>query len=299
MRFIRASWVVVVISVSVSAQSHMEKLSKEFSFEKVTSGNTLMIANINGSVDVTGYDGNKIVVEVEKHIKAKSEARLEKGKSELSLGVIDLSDTVILYINGLCNRFSKAAKNNWNGKRSGGWGYDWNGCQEEKGWRKDEGYDYKFNFTIKVPKGIHVNVSTVNEGDVTIENVTSSLVANNVNGSVRLKNIAGATSAYTINGDVELEYSRNPDKECSYYTLNGNIHANFKKSLAANLSFKSFNGNFYTNVDKLESLPVSLQKKEKGEGVSYRVSGNQFKMGSGGVVLNFETFNGNVYVKEN
>lgn len=291
----------ILLLLSIQAgfsQSFNEKLSREFTFEKVNSSNTLIIANVNGSIKVMGYEGSKILVEVDKTIKAKTEARLEKGKQNLSLGVIDLADTIILYADGLCNAFTRNRKNNWNGKHSAGWGYDWNGCNNSKSWREDDGYDHRLNFTIKVPSGINVIVSTVNDGDILVENVSSTIVANNVNGSLRLKNIVGATYANTINGDVDLDYSKNPDKDCRYYTLNGNINANFKPGLAANLRFESFNGSFYTNVNRLETLPMQVERNERGDGIRYKVRGNRFKVGNGGVNLDFETFNGNVYLKE-
>ncbi len=279
-------------------QSHTEKLTREFSFEQVSQSNTMIIANINGSVSVTGYTGSKIVVEIEKTIKAKTEQRLEKGKRELTIGVIDRADTIILYLNGLCNTFGQGKKNNWNRKRNAGWGYDWNGCDDDENWRDNEGYDFKVNFTVKVPQGVNVHVSTVNDGDIDVENIQRTVVADNINGSIRLKNIAGATHANTINGDVDISYTKNPDQDCRYYSLNGDINAHFKKGLSANLSFESFNGDLYTNVAKLESLPVHVQKDTKSDRTRYKLSGNRFKIGAGGIHLDFETFNGNAYVKE-
>lgn len=153
------------------------------------------------------------------------------------------------------------------------------------------------NFTLKVPMNINVAASTVNDGDVTLENVKGAVRADNVNGSIRLTNIAGPTYASTINGDVDLDYSKNPTGECRYYSLNGDINANFIKGLAANVAFESFNGSFYTNINQMETLPAMV-KQTKGDGIKYKIGGNQYKVGSGGVLLDFETFNGDAYLKE-
>jgi hypothetical protein len=80
--------------------------------------------------------------------------------------------------------------------------------------------------------------------------------------------------------------------------LNGDINALFVKGLAANMSFKSFNGSLYTNVPKLEGLPAVLERKESNDGLKLKVSSNRFKIGSGGALQDFETFNGDVIVKE-
>jgi hypothetical protein len=78
------------------------------------------------------------------------------------------------------------------------------------------------------------------------------------------------------------------------------INALFQKGLAASLAFESFNGNFYTNIDDIETLPVKVVKMDKeGDGVKYKVNGNRYQVGKGGgAFLDFETFNGNVYLKE-
>jgi hypothetical protein len=40
------------------------------------------------------------------------------------------------------------------------------------------------------------------------------------------------------------------------------------------------------------------EKEERENGTKYKVNGNRFKIGNGGVPLEFETFNGDVYLKE-
>jgi hypothetical protein len=299
-RFLRWSLVVMIgLSLTSWAQTHQEKISKELSFEKKAPHNTLMVFNINGDVKVEGYDGDKIVVEVEKIINGKTQARLEKGKAEIQLGVLDRADTLLLYVQGVCNEFGKVRKKgNWQSKWNN-WGYNWNDCGRgncNNGDNKE--YDYEMNFFIKVPRAINLFTSTINGGDIAVTNINGYLLADNVNGSIGLKNISGATNASTVNGDVDLDYVSNPPGDSRYYSLNGDINANFKKGLSANLAFESFNGEFYTNVNRIESLPIAVEKKASGEGIKYKIGGSRYKVGNGGVLLDFETFNGNVYLKE-
>jgi hypothetical protein len=278
------------VPVFASAQTFTDKITKELKFEKTSPNNTLVVANINGSMQVLGYDGDKILIEAERTIKAKTDARLEQGKAEMQLKQIDRLDTLIVYVSGACNQFGFKRNRNHNE----GWGYHWD-CNNGD---CNPPYDYKFNFTVKVPKGINVEVSTVNEGNVTVENIKGAVKANNVNGAIKLSSLEGPADACTINGDVDIEYLRNPNKDCKYYSLNGDINAWFVKGLAANMSFKSFNGALYTNVPKLEGLPAVLERKETEDGLKLKVSSNRFKIGTGGAMQDFETFNGDVIVKE-
>lgn len=277
------------------AQQFSEKINKEFSFEKKSQDNLLMVANINGHIKVTGYEGDKIILEATRSIFGKTDARLEKGKAEVQLGVIDRADTLILYVEDGCNSFGKVSdRRNNNGSNYKGWGYNWN-CQG-RNCRME--YDYKMDFVLKIPSGIHLVASTINEGDIVVENVKGSVDANNINGSIKLTNLVRESEASTINGDVDIEYASNPLKDCRFYTLNGDINAWFKKGLAATFSFESFNGSFYTNIDNLEPLPVRVSQTKEGEGIKYKVNGNRYQVGKGGAYLDFETFNGNVYLKE-
>ena len=206
---------------------------------------------------------------------------------------------MIFYVEGGCNEFGRNTRNknnhdNWGSH--GGWGYEWNNNGRGRGCNPP--YDYTLDFTIKVPASVNLILSTINDGDVTVENTKGALRVENVNGSIKLSRISREATATTVNGDVDIEYVTNPLKDCRFYSLNGDINAWFQKGLAANMSFESFNGDFFTNVERLESLPVMVEKEQRTNGTKYKVKGNRFKIGNGGVFLDFETFNGDVYLKE-
>lgn len=278
------------------AQQFNETIKKELTFEKKSDKNALMVANINGNIKVVGYEGSTILVEVDKKIMAKTNERLERGKQEIELGIIDLADTLILYVKGTCSDFGRKNQRYHRNDRDGkGWNYNWSGWD-----RKDckEEYSYLMNFTVKVPYDIHLAVSTINNGDIAVEKVKGNILADNINGSIKLNNVSGATSVSSINGDLDLIYEQNPIQPCKYYALNGDINIQFKKGLGASVSFESFNGNLFTNVDVIEALPVQLEKTPKKNGVEYKLNGSRYKVGNGGVYLDIETFNGDVYLKE-
>jgi hypothetical protein len=233
-----------------------------------------------------------VILEVEKKIDAKTEQRLQEGKDRIQVEVIDRADTLVIYVLGTHATFcgGNADKSCYNS-----WGYHWD-CHN--GRDCNELFDFKMNFTVKVPKNSHVHLSTINGGDITVENMNGSVTATNVNGSVHLTNLTQQAVATTVNGDLDIDYDHNPTADCRFHTLNGTIKANFQKGLDANLNFQSFNGALFSNSD-VESLPPQLEKNSSDNGLKYRVHGNQYRIGKRGLVkLDFETLNGNVYVKE-
>src|SRR5258708_8533903 len=133
-----------------AAQSFAEKITKELSFEKKGPNNTLMVFNINGDVKVEGYSGDKILIDVEKKINGKTKERIENGKQEIQLGVLDRADTLLVYVKGICSEFGRSGKkNNWQSKWNG-WGYNWGDCGHGRNDCKKE-TDYQMAFTLKRP----------------------------------------------------------------------------------------------------------------------------------------------------
>jgi DUF4097 and DUF4098 domain-containing protein YvlB len=269
-----------------------EVIKKEITLENVSDGK-LFIRNISGSLDVQGYDGNKIILEVKKTLKMKSPDKLEAAWAETELGIVQKGNAVLLYPKSPCtnpaiSEIDPAEWDSWNKLYL-------NNCK----WKHNG--EVKFDFVVKVPRAFQLSVATVNDGDIIVKDVTGKINVNNVNGGIKLENIAGATEARTINGNLDLNYTQNPGDDSYYYTLNGDINANFKKGLSSNLYFKSFNGEFYTDLadNIMETLPVAVEKAEQKEGVKYKVGGKAgVKVRNGGPKLDFETFNGNVYIKE-
>jgi len=286
------------ICALVSAQQQTTTINKEIVFEQPGANNVLYLANISGHVKAEGYDGDKVILEAKRTIMAKTDARLEKGLKELSIGMIDRVDTILVYIKNPCNRFDNKSPRYQ--KRKTGWGYNWDDCENDC----REQYDYTFDFTLKVPRNLNVYLSTVNDGDITIKGVGAKLGAHNINGSIDLQNVSNEVFAYTINGDVDINYDVLPksgDGDSYFYTLNGDINANYPKGLKAHVSFKSYNGDLFTNIDDIQYMPaVVSEEKTNDNGVSFKVDTKSLiTVRGGGVALDFETFNGDVYVKEN
>ena len=282
----------VLMANLANAQTFSEVIKKESAFEVKNEQNTVVVANLNGEVRVEGYDGDKVLVEATKKVYGKTTERLELGKREIQLGFIDRGDTLIYYVDGICQSFGKnqRQKVKWNKTE---WSYNWYNCDNH-----ETPYDFEVDFLIKVPKGVHVMVSTINEGDVVVKNVKGKVNAHNINGSIRLDQLERESIASTINGDVDIEFIKNPASDCRFYSLNGDINAWFQKGLAANMTFESYNGDLFTNIEELESLPMELKKESTRNGTRYKVNGSAYKIRKGGAMLDFETFNGNVYLKE-
>lgn len=265
-----------------NAKEFKEHVSKEFVVSANTSRSILFIYNISGFIKVEGYAGNKILLEVDKTITADDDKSFETGKNEFKLAFDQKSDTVMAYI---AEPFDSRPRRKW----------------QYNDHRRDIDYDYLVNFTVKVPYGTNLHISTVNEGIITVENVSGSLHINNVNEGISVKNAKGTTYAHTVNGDVSVNYLSNPPEASSYHTINGNIRVSYLPGFSADLTFKSMHGDLYTDFTEAELLPPFTTKVQdrKGGQMVYKLNTiTTVRFGKGGKTFKFETLNGNVYIKK-
>jgi DUF4097 and DUF4098 domain-containing protein YvlB len=271
-----------ILCIRANAQEFKEHISKEFTLTREANASVLSIYNIDGPVRVEGYSGNKIIIEIDELITADDNQILETGKKEFRLGFDQTSDTVIAYI---AAPYDSRPHRNW----------------RDRGYDREIEYRTKLAYNVKVPFGINLDISTINDGDISVNGVTGTLHINNVNGSISVTGAKGTTKAHTVNGAVTVTYLGTPAGPCSYYTINGEINVTYPADLSADLQFKSMNGEFFTDFPSVEVLPAKVTKNQESRNGAtiYKLNKiTEVRIGSGGSSLKFETLNGNIYIKK-
>ena len=164
------------------------------------------------------------------------------------------------------------------------------------------GISRKIDLVIQVPTACSMKLSTVNDGDIQVENVNGDLEINNTNGSITLNQIAGSAVAQTINGEVKVVFTRvSADKAMSFSSLNGDIDVTFPASLKASVQLKSEQGEIYSDFDlQMQKAPARVDKNDQGKG-KYRVTVENLMRGTingGGQEITFNNFNGSIYIRK-
>lgn len=264
------------------AQEFKEHVSKQFTVNAKNTEAVLTVYNIFGSIKVEGYDGDKVLLEIDKKITAKSQDEVDKGKEEFKFEMEQLQDSILVYI---ATPYDSRPQQNWNRNED----------------RRSIRYKYYLDLVVKVPQGMRLRVSTVNDGNIQVSNVFGNLHVSNVNGSIDIENAKGITKATTVNGKLNVRYAVNPPAASTYHTINGDITVYYKTNLHAELFFKSMNGSYYTDFDNAEPISNTLVKngEKNDKGTVYKIVKNAgVKIGNGGKQFHFETLNGNVYIKK-
>jgi DUF4097 and DUF4098 domain-containing protein YvlB len=238
---------------------------------------------INGGITVKGYEGKEVIVETKprSHVVGEDEdeveAEAEDEKPDKHAGMKRL-------------------------KASGG------GLNVEESnnviaidmpsWKTDN------DLFIQVPMNVSLELATVNNGSVTVENVNGDIEVSNVNGAIILTRIGGAAVAETVNGDVTAAFSRlDGKKPLSLISLNGDIDITLPATAKADLKMKIDNhGEIYSDFElALQNKTEKTVEDKRGHGGHYRLRIDKTMFGSingGGQEITLKTFNGDILLRK-
>jgi hypothetical protein len=157
------------------------------------------------------------------------------------------------------------------------------------------------NLTIRVPQRFSLKISTINDGDIIVENVNGELEINNINGPIELTNISGSVVANTINGDLKATFRDvSPNAPMAFSTLNGRVDVTFPKSVKANVKLKSDRGDIFSDfdIDIDKNQPKGTRSAQSG---MYRVTVEDWvygKINNGGPEVMMKSMQGSIYIRK-
>ena len=149
---------------------------------------------------------------------------------------------------------------------------------------------YEIEWTIKVPKGVVVDLRTVN-GGVRINGLSGEIHAKTTNGGVKGSNVSTSLlEASSVNGGIEIEFSGTLDANASVElgTVNGGVEVSLPASSKATISARAVNGGVRVNdldVERTEEA-TSFDSKRRLEGT----------LNGGGAKITISTTNGGVRI---
>jgi DUF4097 and DUF4098 domain-containing protein YvlB len=186
-------------------------ISKEFNQSyPLQPGGSFELQNVNGTVDVQGWDRNVVEVHAVKTAKEK-ESDLER----VSIEVDARPDAV-----SIVTRYPQ-----------------------------NEGVEVAVEYTVHVPHGAHVeHIGTVN-GTLRISGIENVEDVHTVNGNIEMFEAGGSVHAHTTNGNVHLELAHLQDKTgATAETTNGSLVLAVPSDLQAEVEARCLNGNFSSEI---------------------------------------------------
>ncbi len=231
---------------------------------------TLNVGIINGSIKVTGYAGKEVVIDAETTPVANKKEKVDESASGMKR---------INPRGGL--ELTAEEKNNKVNVNS-------------------NSHRQPVNLSIKVPQQFSLKVSTINNGDIVIDNVSGELEINNVNGDIVMTNVSGSAVANTVNGIIKANFKSVTDSPMAFTTLNGNVDITFPANVKMSTKVKSDRGEVYSDFDMDidKSAPKGVRSNQNG---MYKVSIDEWiqgKVNGGGSEVMMKNMHGNIYIRK-
>lgn len=159
----------------------------------------------------------------------------------------------------------------------------------------------KVNLNIEVPSGMDLNVSTYNDGVLTISNIQGELELSNYNGEIYADNISGSVVATSYNGEIKVAFDKVTEgTPMSFSTFNGDIDLTFPATLKATLKMKTEQGEVLSSFDMNVVKNGPVQKKDTKSGV-YKVVVDEWVKGEvngGGPEFTMKNYNGDIIIRK-
>jgi len=234
---------------------------------------TLKVGLINGGITVKGYDGKDAIIETRggqsserEHHRAPRGAEGMKRITNTALGLTAEEEDNVLTVGAHPGR--------------------------------------EADLMIQVPVNTSLKLSCINGGDIVVDRISGEIEVNNTNGGVTLTNVAGSVIAHALNKDVVVKLNKiTPDKSMSFSSLNGDIDVTLPADTKARVKLKTDNGDIYSDfeirMDASGRQPV-IEDGRPNRG-KYRVRIDHAMFGTingGGPEFQFQTFNGNIYIRK-
>jgi hypothetical protein len=238
---------------------------------------SLNINIITGSIKVEGYSGNEVLVQ--------AGTSGDTNKHPISNG-------------GPMNR-KKGLK-----KINGSKGFEL--IAEEKNNVVTIGFDkpnLELEIVVKVPRNFSLNLSTINDGDIIVENVNGNHEISNINGSIDLINIGGSVVANALNDDINVTFnSVTPNTPMAFTNLNGEVNVTFPANLKATLKAKSENGDVLSDFDiKLSNGSSNKSYTKDVKTGLYKITKDEWIKGDingGGAEIMMKSLNGDLIINK-
>lgn len=156
------------------------------------------------------------------------------------------------------------------------------------------------HFDISVPRNFSLSISLVHGDDMSVENVNGEMEISHVNGDVMLTNVGGSAVVNTVNGDITATFnSVAEDKPMAFSNVNGDIDITLPAGATLSAKMKSEWGEVFTDFE-MDIRRGSEDRVNSSDSGTYKVSVNNWIYGDingGGPEYLFKSLRGDIYIR--
>jgi hypothetical protein len=165
-------------------------------------------------------------------------------------------------------------------------------------WDDEDRTRVRTDFEVHVPRGISLQVCTVNGGTLRVQGTEGPFRISNVNGDIEAADISGSGNVSTVNGEIDATLTGTPTGPTTFRSVNGRIVVRLPASLSADLRLNTVHGGVYTDFETTPLPARPTSERHDGRFVYRFDRYANVRVGAGGPQLQFETVNGDIQVRK-
>ena len=294
--------VTLILSSNISL-AKQKRYDSEIEFGN-PSGERIVQFSGNGNLNITGYNGDKVIISSSENIFSEDEEINEKARGLKKIGgggfniINNKNDNIIIISRPIDKHFDLDVKvpNNITLK----FGSDIN----RKSWdsRKESHVNFFVDIVGKTLGGVFHGIL---EGNVSIKDFSGTAEINTVQGNINVENIRGEVFASSVDGDIHIVFNKlTKDRALYLSSVDGDIDITIPKDTRADIMAKTMDGDVYSGfegdvvvgreIDDDTATPKSQNNFTKIFQSNYITT----RINGGGQEIYLNTIDGNIYIRK-
>lgn len=259
-RWLQISLLVLIFSMAIIAGTREERFQKQVEF---ASGGTILVENVNGRVEIEGWDKEEVYVQAIKRVKARDDDRAQEMLDKTRILVEKNGDRLEI--------ITETPR----GRGKGFWG--WSGGNKSS---------VTVSYRIQVPVRSVLKVGNTN-GEIDIIDINGNADIETTNGKIIIDKLTGEVEARTTNGSIEVDLDAfSGEDEVDLSTTNGSIRLYLPAGSGFEVRAQTTNGSVVSDFDVDERRRDRKRRSLRGA------------TNGGGPMISMETTNGSIYLRD-
>jgi DUF4097 and DUF4098 domain-containing protein YvlB len=157
----------------------------------------------------------------------------------------------------------------------------------------------KVSIVARIPRRADLELSTVNDGEIIVRDVSGTLQLENANGPITATNITGSVIAESLNEAINIAFAGiSTNGATALSSLNGDITVALPANAGAEFRIDTAEGEIESDFElDVKPSKATIERSETRRGASVRVENAVVAtVNGGGPVIKVTTLNGNVKI---
>lgn len=226
---------------------------------------TLIIDHYKGSIHITGYNGDVVIVKAE--LRYPEQLSEPKGLKRITSNSIKLNATE----------------------------------KDNRVTIQSNSINKTIDLKIEVPVNFSLKLQNYDNGEIKVHNLSGEMEISNINGDINLNSISGSALLNSVDGNIIVKFKEvTSGVPMAFTTLEGKIDLTLPANLNALLKMKSEQGEIFSdfNLDIKKREAHSEYSQKSGINKIFLEEYTYGRLNNGGPEILCRSFNGNIYIRK-